>query len=256
MRTPLQGDDLMLVLRGTPALSDFRVEKCLALFVEHGLPITGIYAEYAHFVLLSESLNEQESAILTKLLTYGPAIQEHTPEGVLCLVTPRPGTISPWSSKSTDIAHNCGLDKVQRLERGVAYYLQTNNLSDTQLAAVKALLHDRMTEVVVADFQAAELLFVQSEPAPLTSIDIIGQGKTALEQANVRLGLALADDEVDYLFDNFSRLERNPNDVELYMFAQANSEHCRHKIFNADWTIDGEVQSKSCLLYTSPSPRD
>lgn len=235
----------MLVLRGTPALSDFRIEKCLAQFAENVLPVSGIYAEYAHFVKVSEPLTEQEDSILAKLLTYGPSIQEHQPQGTLLLVTPRPGTISPWSSKSTDIAHNCGLGKVQRLERGVAYYLQAENLTEAQLATIKALLHDRMTEVVMADFQAAESLFVQSDPTALTSVDMLSQGKTALEQANVRLGLALADDEVDYLFDSFSQLGRNPNDVELYMFAQANSEHCRHKIFNADWTIDGQVQPKS-----------
>ncbi|MFT7411845.1 MAG: phosphoribosylformylglycinamidine synthase [Paraglaciecola sp.] len=237
----------MLVLRGTPALSDFRIEKCMAQFVENGLPVTGLYCEYTHFVMVSEPLTEPESSILAKLLTYGPAIQEHKPEGVLILVTPRQGTISPWSSKSTDIAHNCGLNKVQRIERGVSYYLQmkVDNLSETQLTAIKALLHDRMTEVIMDDFQAAKSLFVQSEPSPLTSVDMLSLGKVALQQANVTLGLALADDEVDYLFDNFSRLGRNPNDVELYMFAQANSEHCRHKIFNADWTIDGHVQPKS-----------
>jgi phosphoribosylformylglycinamidine synthase len=178
----------MLVLRGTPALSDFRIEKCLSQFAEHNLPVNGIYAEYAHFVMVSESLTQQENSILAKLLTYGPTIQEHQPEGVLILVTPRPGTISPWSSKSTDIAHNCGLDKVQRLERGVAYYLQTDNLTDAQLVAAKTLLHDRMTEVIMTDFQAAESLFVQSEPAPLTSVDMLGQGKATLQQANVRLG--------------------------------------------------------------------
>jgi phosphoribosylformylglycinamidine synthase len=196
----------MLVLRGTPALSDFRIEKCLAQFVEHGLPVIGIYAEYAHFAMVSAPLTEQENTMLAKLLSYGPTIQEHTPEGMLLLVTPRTGTISPWSSKSTDIAHNCGLDKIQRLERGVAYYLQTDNLSEAQLTVLKALLHDRMTEVVLDDFQAAESLFVQSEPAALTSVDMLNQGKIALEQANVRLGLALADDEVDYLFDNFNQL--------------------------------------------------
>lgn len=235
----------MLVLRGTPALSDFRIEKYLAQFVEHGLPISAIYAEYAHFVKVSEPLTEQEDSILGKLLTYGPSMQEHPPEGRLLLVTPRAGTISPWSSKSTDIAHNCGLDKVQRLERGVAYYLQTESLTDAQLSQVKEILHDRMTEMVIDDFQTAKLLFEQSDPTALTSVDMLGMGKSALEQANVRLGLALADDEVDYLFDNFSRLGRNPNDVELYMFAQANSEHCRHKIFNADWTIDSVAQPKS-----------
>jgi phosphoribosylformylglycinamidine synthase len=235
----------MLVVRGTPALSDFRIEKYLSQFVKNSLPVNGIYAEYIHFVMHSAPLTEQENSTLTKLLTYGSSIQEHKPEGVLFLVTPRPGTISPWSSKSTDIAHNCGLQKVQRIERGVAYFLQADNLTDEQLGVVKALLHDRMTEVVMAAFQAAESLFVKSEPTPLTSVDMIGHGKAALQQANIRLGLALADDEVDYLFENFSLLGRNPNDVELYMFAQANSEHCRHKIFNADWTIDGQVMTKS-----------
>lgn len=235
----------MLVLRGTPALSDFRIEKYLSQFAEHSLPIDGIYAEYAHFLMVSKPLTERETATLNQLLTYGPSIQEHKPEGVLLLVAPRPGTISPWSSKSTDIAHNCGLDSVVRLERGVAFYLQTDNITEAQFVAVKALLHDRMTEVVFADFKAAESLFVQSEPTSLTSVDMLNLGKTALQQANIQLGLALADDEVDYLFDNFSRLGRNPNDIELYMFAQANSEHCRHKIFNADWTINGQVQPKS-----------
>jgi phosphoribosylformylglycinamidine synthase len=235
----------MLVLRGTPALSEFRVTKFLAQFSEHNLPITGIYAEYMHFATYSSSLDDQETQVLEKLLTYGPSIQEHQPQGHLVLVTPRHGTISPWSSKSSDIAHNCGLTKIQRLERGVAYYLEAQGLSDTQLAAVKALLHDRMTEVVLNDFQQAESLFRTGEPGSLTSVDIMTQGKKALEQANKNLGLALADDEIDYLFENFSRLGRNPNDVELYMFAQANSEHCRHKIFNADWTIDGIEQPKS-----------
>ncbi|MCF2949982.1 phosphoribosylformylglycinamidine synthase [Paraglaciecola aquimarina] len=235
----------MLVLRGTPALSDFRVEKCLSQFAENDLPVTGIYAEYVHFAEVKSPLSDQQSEVLAKLLTYGPSIQEHEPEGLLLLVTPRPGTISPWSSKSTDIAHNCGLTSVQRLERGVAYYLQAENLTPEQLLKVKGLLHDRMTEVVLTDLAQAETLFVQGQPTALTSVKMLEEGKQALEQTNIRLGLALADDEVDYLFDNFTRLGRNPNDVELYMFAQANSEHCRHKIFNADWTIDGQEQPKS-----------
>lgn len=235
----------MLVLRGTPALSDFRVEKCLTQFAKHGLPVTGIYAEYMHFAKLADALTSQENQVLDKLLTYGPTIEEHTPQGRLLLVTPRPGTISPWSSKSTDIAHNCGLSKVLRLERGVAYYLESTGLNESQLAAAKSLLHDRMTEVVLDDMQQAGNLFLESEPASLTSVDILTQGKGALGQANQKMGLALADDEVDYLFESFTRLGRNPNDVELYMFAQANSEHCRHKIFNADWTIDGQPQPKS-----------
>ncbi len=244
-RIPLQGDDIMLVLRGTPALSDFRVKKCLSQFAELGLPITDIYAEYMHFADVDGSLSSEQQQVLDKLLTYGPTITEHDAEGLLLLVTPRPGTISPWSSKSTDIAHNCGLESVKRLERGIAYYLQAPELTEAQLSSVKAVLHDRMTEVVLAEPAQAAQLFVEGQPAELTSVDILSQGKEALEKANVALGLALASDEVDYLYDNFLRMGRNPNDVELYMFAQANSEHCRHKIFNADWTIDGEQQPKS-----------
>ncbi|MEP0176571.1 MAG: phosphoribosylformylglycinamidine synthase [Paraglaciecola sp.] len=235
----------MLVLRGTPALSDFRVEKYLAQFADYSLPVTSIYAEFTHFVSVNSELSEQDTDVLNKLLTYGPSIQEHKPEGHLLLVTPRPGTISPWSSKSTDIAHNCGLNQVNRLERGIAYYVQSDELNDEQLAILKSVLHDRMTEVVLEEFSAAESLFLESEYAPLTSIKVLEKGKAELQQANIDLGLALADDEVDYLYENFTRLGRNPNDVELYMFAQANSEHCRHKIFNADWTVDGEVQPKS-----------
>ncbi|MGS2721858.1 phosphoribosylformylglycinamidine synthase [Paraglaciecola aestuariivivens] len=235
----------MLVLRGTPALSDFRVEKHLAEFAAHGLSIDAVYAEYVHFAYATDELSEQQQDILSKLLTYGPAMQQHEPTGKLLLVVPRPGTISPWSSKASNIAHNCGLQQIERIERGVAYYVQSNSLSDSQWQLVQSLLHDRMTEVVLSDLTSAQALFQHNEPSPLTSIDILGQGKAALEQANQNLGLALADDEVDYLFENFTRLGRNPNDVELYMFAQANSEHCRHKIFNADWTIDGKKQAKS-----------
>lgn len=235
----------MLVLRGTPALSDFRVEKYLAQFADYSLPVTSIYAEFTHFVSVNSELSEQDTDVLNKLLTYGPSIQEHNPEGRLLLVTPRPGTISPWSSKSTDIAHNCGLNQVNRLERGIAFYVESDELTEEQLVTLKSVLHDRMTEVVLDEFSEAESLFIQSEYAPLTSVKMLEKGKAELQQANISLGLALADDEVDYLFENFTRLGRNPNDVELYMFAQANSEHCRHKIFNADWTIDGEVQPKS-----------
>lgn len=209
------------------------------------LPVRQIYAEFIHLADLKESLEENESQQLEKILTYGPAIEAHQPEGKLHFVTPRPGTISPWSSKATDIAHNCGLDKVLRLERGIAYYVVADELTAAQTKSLLELLHDRMVEVVVNDFNAADVLFARTEPAKFKSVDILGQGRSALELANTTLGLALAEDEIDYLVENFKRLERNPNDVELMMFAQANSEHCRHKIFNADWTIDGEVQPKS-----------
>ncbi|MCJ8296000.1 MAG: phosphoribosylformylglycinamidine synthase [Colwellia sp.] len=235
-------------LRGAPALSEFRVKKLLAQCEQLQLPVNDIYAEFAHFAQLNEELSTSEENVLQQLLTYGPTIEEHQPTGLFLLVTPRPGTISPWSSKSTDIAHNCGLAKVVRLERGIAYYVSFENdaqLNAEQEAQLNALLHDRMMESVFNDFEEASKLFASSEPGELTAIDIENGGKQALVKANVELGLALADDEVNYLFENFTKLGRNPHDIELYMFAQANSEHCRHKIFNADWTIDGVKQEKS-----------
>lgn len=235
-------------LRGAPALSKFRVKKLLAQCEQLQLPVNDIYAEFAHFAQLNEELSASEENVLQQLLTYGPTIEEHQPTGLFLLVTPRPGTISPWSSKSTDIAHNCGLAKVVRLERGISYYVSFENdaqLNAEQEVQLNALLHDRMMESVFNDFALASKLFASSEPGELTAIDIENGGKQALVKANIELGLALAVDEVNYLFENFTKLGRNPHDIELYMFAQANSEHCRHKIFNADWTIDGVKQEKS-----------
>ncbi|WP_345873652.1 phosphoribosylformylglycinamidine synthase [Shewanella algae] len=235
----------MEIIRGAPALSAFRVQKLMQACEAAQLPVKQIYAEYVHLAYLSEALNPDDQAQLSKILTYGPAIESHEPQGTLLFVTPRPGTISPWSSKATDIAQNCGLKQVKRLERGLAYYVESDALSSEQLKILKALLHDRMMEVVLDSFEAADVLFARTEPKPFVSVNILGEGRRALEIANREMGLALADDEIDYLVTNFLRLERNPNDIELMMFAQANSEHCRHKIFNADWTIDGEVQPKS-----------
>lgn len=236
---------MMEILRGSPALSAFRVNKLLTRCKEHFLPISDIYAEYVHFAAVRAPLNSDEQVKLTRLLKYGPSLAEHEPSGRLLLITPRPGTISPWSSKATDIARNCGLDKVIRLERGLAFYIHAPTLSDEQWQQLGALLHDRMMETVFTEMAQAEQLFAQHQPAPLKRVDALLEGRKALEQANVRLGLALAEDEIDYLLDAFTRLGRNPTDIELYMFAQANSEHCRHKIFNADWVIDGETQPKS-----------
>ncbi|MBW4967472.1 phosphoribosylformylglycinamidine synthase [Pseudoalteromonas sp. CR1] len=234
----------MLILRGAPALSEFRVNKILARCQQSQLPVTNVYAEYAHFADLTSPLSVDEQTKLEKLLTYGPTIAEHTPAGTLVLVTPRPGTISPWASKATDIAHNCGLKQVHRVERGIAYYIE-GELSAEQLGQVTALLHDRMTEATHTELEAAAQLFRNDSPREMSSVDILGGGREALAVANVDQGFALADDEIDYLVENFKKLGRNPNDIELFMFAQANSEHCRHKIFNADWTIDGIEQPKS-----------
>ena len=235
----------MEILRGSPALSAFRVNKLLTRFQDAHLPVSDIYAEYIHFADVSTPLSADEQSRLQRLLKYGPSLAEHAPQGRLLLVTPRPGTISPWSSKATDIAHNCGLPQVRRLERGLAFYVQAPQLTETQWQALSTLLHDRMMETVFSDLAQAEQLFAHHTPQPVKSVDLLGEGRQALVQANTTLGLALADDEIDYLVTAFTALGRNPNDIELYMFAQANSEHCRHKIFNADWIIDGEKQPKS-----------
>ncbi|MGA9615689.1 MAG: phosphoribosylformylglycinamidine synthase, partial [Serratia proteamaculans] len=235
----------MEILRGSPALSAFRVTKLLSRCQDAQLPVSDIYAEYVHFADVSAPLNTEEHAKLARLLKYGPSLAEHAPEGRLLLVTPRPGTISPWSSKASDIAHNCGLKQVLRLERGLAFYVKAPTLTEAQWQQLAVLLHDRMMETVFSSLQQAEQLFAQHQPAPYQAVDMLGEGRSALEQANLKLGLALAEDEIDYLLNAFTGLGRNPTDIELYMFAQANSEHCRHKIFNADWIIDGEQQPKS-----------
>lgn len=235
----------MEILRGSPALSAFRINKLLTRCHELRLPVSNVYAEYVHFADLDAPLALDERARLERLLKYGPSLAEHTPNGRLLLVTPRPGTLSPWSSKATDIAHNCGLKQVKRLERGLAYYVHCSTMADEQWRQLSALLHDRMMETVFNELEQAQALFSQQTPAPVQTVDILAAGRDALEQANIKLGLALAPDEIDYLFAAFTRLNRNPTDVELYMFAQANSEHCRHKIFNADWVIDGQAQPKS-----------
>ena len=235
----------MEILRGSPALSAFRINKLLSRCQDARLPVSDIYAEYVHFADVSAPLSSDEQTKLQRLLKYGPSLAEHAPTGRLLLVTPRPGTISPWSSKATDIAHNCGLSQVLRLERGLAFYVQAPQLTEAQWAQLGALLHDRMMETLFGNLEDASALFAQHQPAPVQHVDILGEGRSALETANIKLGLALAQDEIDYLMEAFTSLGRNPTDIELYMFAQANSEHCRHKIFNADWIIDGETQPKS-----------
>ncbi|RYV01109.1 phosphoribosylformylglycinamidine synthase [Shewanella sp. OPT22] len=235
----------MEIIRGAPALSEFNVQKLLQACNSQALPVKSIYAEFIHLADLSQALDDSERQQLEKLLTYGPKIESQLPQGSLFFITPRPGTISPWSSKATDIAHNCDLGKVNRLERGVAYYVDTDALTEEQEKSLIGLIHDRMVETVFSDLESASVLFEQTEPKPFTSVNVLGEGREALVTANIEMGLALAEDEIDYLVENFTQLGRNPNDIELMMFAQANSEHCRHKIFNADWTIDGEVQPKS-----------
>ena len=239
---------VVVSLRGSPALSPFRQERLLKQMRGLLPQVQGVYAEYWHFAAFAADPDENEKSVLKRLLTYGPRQTTQSAVGALLLVVPRIGTISPWSTKATDIARHCGLDRVGRLERGVAWYIAGEGdlpLAATQLSPLLPLLHDRMTESVLASFDEAGALFREEVPAPLAIIDLLHSGRSALETANANLGLALSRDEIDYLAENFTRLGRNPTDVELMMFAQANSEHCRHKIFNADWIIDGRRQDRS-----------
>ncbi|MES2624802.1 MAG: phosphoribosylformylglycinamidine synthase [Pseudomonadota bacterium] len=237
----------MLILPGAPALSAFARNKLLHKLKSHFPDVTSLESTWIHFVDLQSPLSPEETALLARLLRYGPEDGQTSSampgEIAEYLVVPRQGTISPWSSKATDIVHNCGLGKIRRLERGVSYRIAGVNKADS--AILSSLLHDRMTQAVLPELAAAAQLFATAEPEALSTVDVIKQGKTALSNANQKLGLALADDEMDYLLHSFKELGRNPNDIELMMFAQANSEHCRHKIFNADWTIDGRAEERS-----------
>jgi phosphoribosylformylglycinamidine synthase len=235
-------------LRGGPAFSEFRSHKLLQQIRERVPDVARIAADFLHITELEERLTGEEQAILEQLLTYGPRRLDDDITGLTLIVVPRPGTISPWSSKATDIVHNCGLGKVHRVERGIVYTLETDSgVSPTaaQRDMILPLLHDRMTEAVLFDIQDTDALFRHAEPAPFARVDVLEGGRAALVAANRELGLALSDDEIDYLCENFMALGRNPTDIELMMFAQANSEHCRHKIFNASWMVDGQSQEKS-----------
>jgi len=237
----------MLILHGCPALSAFRVEKLLTR-LQQEMPVERLTATYIHIVNVDGSLSEAANNILHQVLRYGPSYREETLHGLSLYALPRPGTISPWSSKATDIAHHCGLENIRRIERGIHFTFQLNGaqeLNPQQIAMLNSVIHDRMTEVVWSNLDNVEELFEQADPAPLSSVDILQRGRDALDEANAAMGLALAPDEIDYLVENFTALQRNPTDVELMMFAQANSEHCRHKIFNADWIIDGKAQDHS-----------
>ena len=235
---------------GPAALSSFRVQQLLPRLAAIHPRISGITARFVHLVLADAPPTVAVQAQLAALLNYGEP-PETPGEGALLVVTPRLGTVSPWASKATDIAHNCGLP-VQRIERITEYRLQLQvgflskpQLSEAQWAQAGALLHDRMTESLLKSRAQAHGLFQSLAATAMAQIDVLGGGRSALETANRQFGLALAYDEIDYLEHAFTRLQRNPTDVELMMFAQANSEHCRHKIFNAQFTIDGVPQERS-----------
>jgi len=234
---------VVTAFRGETALSAFRINKLLQKAQSLGLPENAIASEYWYFVASDAPLSDADVLQLKALLS-AERVNPPNAEQSLFLITPRIGTISPWSSKATNIAHNCGLTHIERIERGMAVHL-SGSLKTDERAAWATLLHDRMTESVLPSFQAAEQLFAQHDNPSCASVDILGGGKDALLAANAEMGLALSPDEVDYLLDNYRALNRNPTDVELMMFAQANSEHCRHKIFNADFVLNGEKQPKS-----------
>ena len=249
----------MLILPGSNALSVFRSQRLLNQLQAVAPTIASVQARFYHFIDASAPLSTADTERLTAMLTYGEPVPETLYEGAVeeFFVIPRLGTISPWASKATDIAHNCGMSHVHRIERGVAYKVVLKSgilgssigapkkLDADAIAAVAALLHDRMTESVLRSADDAVCLFDELPGKGLESIDVLGQGRDALVRANTELGLAMSDDEIDYLDEAFTKARRNPTDVELMMFAQANSEHCRHKIFNADWIIDGVKQDKS-----------
>ena len=241
-----------LILEGGNALSDFRIQQLVPRLQAICPDVVGLSGRYLHLVASVTSLEDTAQQTLKQLLTYGdpaPSEANAAASWTLC-VSPRLGTVSPWASKATDIAHNCGLS-VRRIERLVSYRLKfAADLHVTQLSAdvklaLADLLHDRMTESILSQASDALALFNELEAQPLLHVDVLQGGRKALANANQEFGLALAEDEIDYLLSSFQQLGRNPSDVELMMFAQANSEHCRHKIFNAQFTIDGQAQTHS-----------
>ena len=227
---------IVLTLTGKPALSIFALKKKLKQVPEV------CYAEYVHVLQLTAPLNAQETSMVERLLDYGPSLDLAQAGGKrLMTVMPRTGTISPWSSKATDILAICGLTKIERVERGVRWFVH----DDANVKTVdQQHLHDRMTQSCFIDEDFAAVFGHQS-PMPVQNVAVLQNGQLALHDANVQLGLALSKDEIDYLVAAYQQLQRDPTDAELMMFAQANSEHCRHKIFNAQWLIDGQLQEKS-----------
>ena len=236
---------MVFELNGARALSDFRAARVLAALQRVSSNIEAVSGRFVHFVHASRELTKAEEERFASLLTYGDAAEDVRAD-LAFMVVPRLGTISPWASKATDIVKNCGIEGVLRVERGTVYSLALKApLTEEEAAQAAGVLHDRMTESVVARDFPAENLFVELEGRPMATVALVEEGRPALERANVEMGLALSPDEIDYLTDAFTKIGRNPTDVELMMFAQANSEHCRHKIFNARWTVDGEEREET-----------
>ena len=234
----------MELYKGINALSEFRRTKLLKQLQQIDSGISDVVAEFVHFVDTNRAAGIGEGDRLQKLLTYDTPF-DGARTGELFLVAPRPGTISPWSSKATDIALSCGLKDVNRIERGKAFYVTSSR--PLKREKVQPLLFDRMTETVLDSLDEAAGLFESRQPNALVTVDVLIGGQKSLKQANSQFGLALSDDEIDYLYHEYKALKRNPTDAELMMFGVVNREHCRHKIFNANWTINGKKMPKSLL---------
>ena len=234
----------MFSLRGAPAHSDARRRRLLLALKALAPSLRDLESEFVYLFEAARELTPREAAVLADLLDSRGPLGEAEPGLLERFVFPRLGTISPWSSKATDVVHGSGLEAVRRVERGILFRF-AGPIAESDRDFLLARVHDRMTESVFADIASAGALFEHAQPAPFRTVDVLARRHDAIREADRALGLALAADEIDYLVDNFTALGRNPTDVELMMFAQANSEHCRHKIFNADWTIDGQPREQS-----------
>ena len=235
----------MIVKEGPASHSPFKLESLLRRLQSIDQNIDDLGARFIHLIDSKNDPDEEQDRILDSILEYGPDWPFGTDEGFKVFTLPRFGTTSPWSSKATDIAKVCGLTSIEKIERGVVFTLALKDKDSAPSKEAIEMLYDRMTEVVITDLKQAKEIFSSLEPQPFSDVDILSDGKKALETANIELGLALNNDEIDYLLEQFTKLNRNPTDAELMMFAQANSEHCRHKVFNADWVIDGVDKERS-----------
>jgi len=239
---------MLKIFRGSPAHSEFRLQKIFQDLRVKIPSLQDVYSEFIHFVKLDAKLNDEDLSRLQQVLRYGPHDARKEVSGASFLVVPRVGTISPWSTKATDIVRHCGLENISRVERGTIWtfsFAGEGPGEDKIRELVFPVIHDRMTESILSNADEAGVLFEKADPAPLRIVDVLNGGQNALLKANREFGLALSEDEIDYLVENYKVIGRNPTDVELMMFAQANSEHCRHKIFNADWIIDGKNKTDS-----------
>ena len=235
----------MIVKEGPASHSPFKLESLLRRLQSIDQNIDDLGARFIHLIDSKNDPDEEQDRILDSILEYGPDWPFGTDEGFKVFTLPRFGTTSPWSSKATDIAKVCGLTSIEKIERGVVFTLALKDKDSAPSKEAIEMLYDRMTEVIITDLKQAKEIFSSLEPQPFSDVDILSDGKKALETANIELGLALNNDEIDYLLEQFTKLNRNPTDAELMMFAQANSEHCRHKVFNADWVIDGVDKERS-----------